>query len=227
VIALKIVFSAKVPEGETLKLSLGNQEKRVDTVNSDAVFEISNALQNDLTVENTVDSLPKALAILLYAIALPFQGLYHILTFDTDIMKWDANVCAYLFRATFKLESALKEKSTIVYHNSSWDSVNKKWTLPAVSLDGIPCDNISFTPNIPGIRSAFLRVLRVTLSVYLIFSALFSYLLFAAVSKSLTVAIVLLLLIITAGTALALYAVFYNYKKLKIYETAARTFISK
>lgn len=210
---MQISIYGNLPECEQFEIACDNQTKLIDSIDKSATFEINNHCNNEIVVEQKKRVvLPRWLRYIFLIVTLPLQGLFNIITFNSD-SSWENNICPYRIKAILSVNSDTDEVIYLTINKASYCGKNGKVKFPTMEVNPDIKKHIEYIDNFDDVDYQFKRFIIKFMSIVEVFFLIFAFLLYNAIISSNVIAIICTVAIICASIAVMIYIVLFNYKK--------------
>lgn len=214
---MNLKFHGNIPSNETLFIRVNDEEKTLDSLNSQVNFVVNQKKRYKIEIEQQLSkSNRKPIFIFLFFITAIIQGVFNILLMNTDT-KWYRNIRAYCFK--MRLIVDMQDDTTIhlTYTNSKYDEDNKIWKMPDIKVEPDLLYDVVYDLNLCDFKNQYFNYVKRIVSITTVIIFVFSVLLYIAIFNLNIVAIIFVSALILGIIALVIALSISQYKKLQVF----------
>ena len=200
-----------LPAEMRLRIRVGGAEKELDNMMPEASFDLDRGKYPVELQFSTIDSIPKILDWLIYFLTIVIQGVFHILTWNTE-SNWLRNAHPIFLNATFTICVSCDMSLKFVYKDAIYDEITSHWTMPSVNIvPDIPVE-MTFRIKLSEVSRAYVQYARKIGAIYAALLLILSYLLYVAITNHIVLATWILLFTI-CGMGVVVFFLFHFQKR--------------
>lgn len=192
----------KMNTDDTYEISLGDQRQNVCT-SQEIDFEIEHSGVYQISIIRQPINIPKPVSLIMNLLTFPLQGIFHIITFNTDD-HWENSIQAYnLEKCSCEMDIEKDTVLEIKINKSQYLPTSHCFSMPSIST----YPELNFTTEICSDRKEvfnhYYGFVKKVLSMSVIFYALFIFLLYQSLRiRNIMASIVVSLTLIAISAAL-------------------------
>ena len=152
----KITFKFEFPEACSYGITVGKEEKIIDSARPNVSFDLENG-EHEVLIEQFLE--PASSGVLWKVLSIATMPITGIFAFDTDT-DWEEKICAYGLRSVLKINVSCDAEYEIKLENSSFSCQTWSFSMPrAICPENVTVEN-GYWEHPDGIDTAFRKYVR-------------------------------------------------------------------